>query len=329
MNIELKNGSTLTFFGSDKQISVGTAFKGIVFSEFALQDKTAFDLFRPVVRQNDGFMIVNSTPRGRNHYFDLWEMAKKNDEWFTSLVTARDTDVFTQEVIDSEIAAGLSQEIAEQEFYCSFTRGIEGSYYGRIIDEARKDNRICRVPVEDTLTHVVFDLGMNDSTAMWWWQKIGTEVRIIDYYENNGNPISHYVKIMREKPYIYGDVWLPHDARVRELSSGVSRQDTFRQLGIHARIVPNVPIMDGIEVLRQLLRNCYIDEERCKKGIECLEMYHKEYDAKRGCYCDRPVHDKYSNGSDSGRYLSIANAMGDGLITTNISDLNRQYAARC
>jgi len=306
MFIELINGSTVTFFGSDRQVSVGTAYCGIVFSEFALQDRSTFDLLRPVVMQNKGFMIMNSTPRGRNHYYELWNMAQDNEDWFTSLVTADDTDVFSEKDIQGERDAGMSEELLQQELFCSFTRGVEGSFFGKKIDEARQEGRICKVVPEEVQTYAAFDLGMNDMMTIWVWQYIGTEVHFIDYYENNNEAIAHYVQWLKSKPYIWNTIFLPHDAKVRELGTGLSRLDTFKSLGINAQLVPNMHLIEGIEVVRKILPRCWFDEEKCKRGIESLECYHREWDSRNEVYRDRPNHDRYSHGADSFRYASIS-----------------------
>jgi len=306
MFIELVNGSTLTFFGSDRQVSVGTAYCGIVFSEFAIQDRSTFDLLRPVVMQNDGFMILNSTPRGRNHYYELWNMAQENKDWYTLKVAASDTEVFTPEMIQAEIDAGLSPELAAQEFECSFTRGVEGSFFGKKIDEARKEGRICKVVPEEVQTYAAFDLGINDMMTIWVWQYVGTEIHFIDYYENNNEAIAHYVQWLKSKPYVWNTIFLPHDAKVRELGTGLSRLDTFRSLGVSAQIVPNLHLIEGIEVVRRMLPKCWFDEIMCKRGIESLECYHREWDSRNEVYRDRPNHDRYSHGADSFRYAAIA-----------------------
>lgn len=327
MHIELTNGSTLTFFGSDRQISVGTAFCGIAFSEFALQDKTAFDLLRPVVMQNKGFMILNSTPRGRNHYYDLWKMAEKNDKWYTLKVTANDTNVFSEEDIQSERDSGLSECVVQQEFFCSFNRGVEGSYYGKLIDQARRDGRITNVYPEATKTYAAFDLGMSDSTAIVVWQMVGKEIHIIDYYENNGEAIEHYIKWLKNKPYVWETIYLPHDAKVRELGTGMSRVETFNKFGVRPKVLSLTHVIDGIDNVRRLLHKCWFDETKCKELIDCLEMYHKEWNEKRGVYSDNAVHDRYSHGGDAFRYTCQAiNSIVKTSKKSNISALNKRYA---
>lgn len=328
MHVELVNGSTITFFGSDRQVSVGTNYIGIVLSEFAIQDPSAWNLLRPVIRQNKGWVVMNSTPRGRNHYHDMYNIAKDNDEWYTDLLTADDTDVFTPEDIQAERDSGMSEEVIQQEFYCSFTRGIEGSYYGRLIDEMRMDGRICRIYPEVVKTYAVFDLGMNDSTSIIVWQHVNQEIHIIDHYENNGEAIEHYVRWLRSLDYLLDDVYLPHDAKVRELSTGQSRIEAFSKAGVSVSLVPNVGLLDGIETVRQILPRCWIEEKNCRHLVDSLEMYHKEYNEKFGIYSDRPTHDKWSHNADAMRYLAIIVAHGLNSGCSRISEFNKTLVPR-
>lgn len=326
MKIELENNSIIQVVGIDKIENVGINPVGVIFSEFSLQDPRGWDFIRPILRVNGGWAKFNFTPRGRNHGYHLFDMAKDNPDWFAELLTVDDTGIVTPEDLDAERREGMSEELIQQEYYCSFNRGIEGSYYGKYIDAARRENRIGFVPHETALeVHCVFDLGMNDSTSIWFWQQVGKEIRIIDYYENSGEALSHYVKVLRDKPYIIGDTFVPHDAQVRELGTGVSRMETFRKLGVNPRLVPNLALMDGIEAVRQILPRCWFAEHSCKRGIECLEGYHREYNDKMGVYSERPVHDRYSHGADAFRYLAIAVTRTRDVVEESIEDMNERY----
>lgn len=307
MKLTLSNGSIFQVVGIDKITNVGINPIGVVFSEHSLQNPAGWDYIRPILRENKGWALFNFTPRGRNHAYDLYEMAKKNDKWFTELLTVEDTGVLTPEDIEEERRSGMSEELIQQEYYCSFSRGIEGSFYGRLMDQARLGGRITNVPYDSQMkVSVSFDLGWDDSMALWFWQQVGQEIRLIDYYEARGEAIPHYAKVLKDKHYIYGDIWLPPDARVHELGTGLSRIDVFRNLGISALLVPEIGLMDGIEVVRGVLSRCWFDEKRCDHGIKALEMYHKSYNDKLDVYSNRPVHDCWSHGADSFRYASIA-----------------------
>jgi len=322
--VELINGSILQVVGIDNIDNVGINPVGVIFSEFSLQDPIGWDYIRPILRVNGGWALFNFTPRGKNWAYDLCKMASGNPDWYVSSLNIDDTHVLDEEDMDAERREGMSEELIQQEYYCSFNRGIEGTYYGRLMDMARIEGRICNVPYEQfAKVHVAFDLGMNDSTCLWLWQVCGNEIHVIDYYESSGEPLSHYVTWLNKKSYIYGDFWLPHDAKIRELGTGVSRLEVLYKLGIKARIVPSIGLMEGIDVARRVLAKCWFHEKRTKKGVECLEQYHKEYNEKTECYANRPVHDKWSHGSDAFRYLAIATTRPESSEHSDFEEYNR------
>ena len=331
MYIELINGSTLTFFGSDKQISVGTNYRGLVFSEFALQDPDAYFYLRPVINENKGFIIIVSTPRGKNAMFDLWNIAREyKDDWFSQKVTWKDSGAFTEQDIEREREAGMSEEMINSEYNCEF-QGLEGSYYIRDMDKARLEGRITNVPYDPTArVDTAWDLGINDSTAIIFYQQVGQEIHIIDCYENSGQGLAHYAKVIQDKPYVYGTHYAPHDIENRELGTGVSRKEIAHSLGIEFVTLPTLKmkLLDGIENVRGMFQRFWIDEIKCKRLIIALENYRKEYDKKHDVFTNYPVHDSHSHLADGCRYLSIAcklySGSNAGLSVSQISELNRR-----
>jgi len=185
----------------------------------------------------------------------------------------------------------------------------EGSYYQSEMRRAKEEDRIGKVSYDrGTGVIVSFDLGIGDSTALWFAQFVGTEVHLIDYYEASGAGLEHYVKILQEKGYVYDQYIFPHDIRVRELGSGKSRLETLDQLGLHAdkvEIAPQLLIDDGIQQVRAMLDKCWFDEEKCEKGIDALLNYQRAWDDNGQTWRMRPNHNWASHGSDSMRYLAI------------------------
>ncbi len=307
--IKLKNGSIIQLVGSDNWNGImGTNPQGCVFSEFALQDPQAYQYIRPILAANGGWTIVNSTPRGRNSFYDLYQIAIQSDEWFVSRLTVDDTQHISRELIEREIESGeCSFELSEQEYFCSFSMGVEGSYYSRYIDKMKLDGRIGIVPWEPGFAvNTCWDLGMRDSTVIIFFQAIGQTIRIMDCYENSKVGLEHYVNVIKQKEYTYNKHFLPHDVSVRELGTGMSRMDKLKQLGIKATIADNIGIMDGIECVRSNLSKIWIDERNCKPLIKALENYRQEFDLKRKVYKDHPLHDHNSHWADSMRYLCIS-----------------------
>ena len=307
MRLELKNGSIYQVVGTDNvDRLVGSNPVGVVFSEYSLQDPRAWDLVRPILAENGGWAVFIYTARGRNHGYDLFNMANRNERWFCQRLSIDDTSVLTQEAIEEEREAGMPEELIQQEFYCSFDAPLVGSYYGSLMAKALAEERIKNVPYEPRLeVHTSWDLGMGDSTAIIWFQQFGNEYRIIDYYENQGEGIPHYVKVVRDKDYVYGRHIAPHDIKVREMGTGKSRFEVARDLGLRFDICPNIQIDDGIEAARSIIPRCYFDEKKCSILVEALRQYRKDYDEKNKVYKNRPLHDWSSHGADAFRYLAL------------------------
>ena len=318
MMIELKNGSIIQIIGTDDiDRIVGTNPVGCVFSEYSLQNPKAWDLLRPILAENEGWAVFNYTPRGKNHGYELYEMAKNNPKWFVQILTVDDTKAISQEAIEEERLAGMDEDLIQQEFYCSFEAAIQGAYYAKQINKANEDGRITNVPyVENLPVYTVWDLGVGDSTAIWFVQLVNQEIRIIDYYEAQGEGLPYYAKVLDEKGYKYGGHYAPHDIQVREMGSGLSRLETARSLGINFQVVKNISIDDGINAARTIFNRCWFDKEKTKQGVNCLVNYHKEYDEKRKEYKNIPYHDWSSHGADAFRYLAIQ--FGNKGNTTNI-----------
>jgi phage terminase large subunit len=309
MQIRLVNGSIMQLIGSDNYDALmGTNARGIIFSEYALQDPIAWQYLRPILVANNGFALFLSTPRGHNHLWELYQIASQSKDWFVQKLTIDDTQHIPLFEIEKEKMSGeISEDLIQQEYYCSFSAGIEGSYYSKYIDKMRLDNRICYVGYEVGFpTHTVWDIGVRDSTCIIFFQTIGQSVRIIDVYENAKVGLEHYIKVIKQKDYIFGYHFAPHDIKVMEFGSGRTRIEKARSLGIDFKIAPEVSIEDGIECVRSNLSKIWIDENKCKPLIRALENYRQEYDVKHKVYRPKPLHDWSSHWADAMRYLCLS-----------------------
>jgi len=235
----------------------------------------------------------------------------RDSNWFYQLLTVADTKVVPEDVLVSE-KAEMPKELYEQEYNCSFDAPLVGSYYGELLGEASAAGRIGKVPwVPEKTVTTGWDLGMSDSTAIWFVQRVGKEIRLIDYYETSGEGLEHYAKVIRDKPYVYDEHLVPHDAKVRELGTGKSRIETAMSLGFRMRVVPKLSLEDGIQATRLFLRNIWIDEKKCSRGLQALREYIKApIENERGpsgevLYRDRPKHNWASHGADALRTLSV------------------------
>lgn len=312
MLIELTNGSIIQVVGTDNIDNlVGTNPIGCVFSEYSLQDPRAWAFIRPILAENGGFAIFDFTPRGRmNHGWDLLELGKTDPHnWFSEVLTVDQTKHISPEALEQEKREMFNDykddSLFLQEYYCSFDVAVQGSYYGRWIEEATKEKRITSVPINNSLPiDTWWDLGVGDATAIWFTQNVGKEIHIVDYYEATGEGLPYYAKVLQDKKYIYGTHNAPFDIGVTELGTGKSRLETAQKLGIRFRVVPRLPLDDGIHAVRQIFNRCWFDETKCKQGLNALGSYHKEYDEKRREYKNSPFHDWSSHGADSFRYFA-------------------------
>ncbi len=301
--------SLFQLIGSDNYDSLmGTNPKGCVFSEYALQDPTAYQYIRPILTANGGWALFISTPRGKNHLWSLAELAKVSPEWFYLKLSVEDTNHIPLKEIEKERRDGLmSEDMIQQEYYTSFEMGVEGSYYNKYIDAAKRDGRISSVPYEVGFkVHTAWDLGVHDSTTIIFFQTIGQTVRLIDCYENSKEGLEHYAEVLQSKPYVYGTHIAPHDIRVKEWGSGLTRIEKARQLGIKFTLSNEMDITDGIEACRSAFGKIWIDDKKCEPLIKALENYRQEYDVKRKIYKSRPLHDWSSHFSDAFRYLCVS-----------------------
>lgn len=308
MKMELENGSMWQVVGTDNvDRLVGANPIGCVFSEYSLQDPRAWDYIRPILVENGGWALFIYTPRGRNHGYDLYEMARKNHRWFSQRLTIDDTGVLTDETIQEEREAGMPEEMVQQEFYCSFDAGLVGSYYGPLMAKALEEGRIGDIPYEPRLeVDTAWDLGMHDSTAIWFCQVWPDgKIALIDYYEGQGEGLQHYIKVMREKDYVYGRHYAPHDIEVRDFSTGRTRRDTAAGFGLKFEVVPRLPRQDGIEAVRSFLPRCWFNYAKTNRGVEALRQYKKRWDEKKKSFSDEPDHDWTSHAADAFRQLAL------------------------
>lgn len=342
MLIEMINGSTLRVLGYDKDPDSirGVACKGAIFSEVAFSDPDSYKIMMPSIRESNGWAIFNSTPNGRNHFYDLWQGSYSSDRWFNSLLQTlwKDRPGYSGLISPEEIEAikneeGLSQEEIEREFGVSFSSGTQGSYYINDIERAHTSGRISDFIYDDTIKVDTFwDLGIDDSTAVWFRQKRGNKIIFIDYYEASGKNLQHFVGMLDSKDYNYGTHYLPHDAYHRTLQTGNSTSDIFESLlqaaGLSDDVVilNKLPVQDGINSVRARFSRYCFDASKCAEGLKKIELYHKRWDKRRSTFLKDPVHDSNSHAADALRMEAISEDLrNDDFYTINNIKVEREY----
>jgi hypothetical protein len=196
----------------------------------------------------------------------------------------------------------------------AFQQSVEGAYYANQFRKIYADGRICEPFNNDAPIHTVWDIGVGDSTSIWFYQKIGDEIHLVDYYENSGEGLQHYMRVLHDKDYKYGTHWGPHDIDNREFGSGAKSRNEIAREGIdiggqkftlHFQVVPKKGVDEGIDDARRLLARCVFSNALVDTGIKALESYRKEWNDKLGCWRDRPLHDWSSHCADAFRYLAV------------------------
>ena len=304
LRCDFPNGSRVTILGAENDQALrGIFLDGCVFDETQNISPVLFpEIIRPALADRKGWCIFIGTPKGQNYFYKLHKQALEEEDWWTATYKASETKVLD----DKELSAAkrvMSKDLYEQEFQCSFQAAITGSYYGKIIEELEQNKRITEVPYDDNLkTETWWDLGLKDSTAIWFVQRLQSQLRVIDYYENSGEGLDFYADVLDSKPYKYDRHIAPHDIKVRELGAyGKSRLETALELGISFDIAPKLSIEDGIEMVRKTLPQCYFDKNKTYQGTEALKAYQKKWDERNQCFKNRPTHNFASHPSDAFR----------------------------
>ena len=313
--VELINGAKIKLYGADNPDALrGLYLDGVVLDEYAdMRPRMWGEIIRPLLADRQGWAVFIGTPKGHNAFYDIYNNATKSDSWFVKTLRASQTKLLPEaELLDAQ--ASMSPDQYEQEMECSFEAAIMGAYYGKEMRMLTDGGRITKVEYDPLFPcHTSWDLGYSDDTAIWWFQVVYGELRILDYHSSNGHQVSYYTNLInakeREFGYKYGHHYLPHDARAKTLASG--GKSIIEQIASiiplqSLKIVPSLSLQDGIQATRLALMRSWFDADRCQEGIECLRQYQREYDEDKKVFRDKPKHDFTSHGADAFRMLAIA-----------------------
>ena len=312
--VELINGAKIRLFGGDNPDALrGNYLDGVVLDEMAdMKPRLWGEIVRPLLSDRLGWATFIGTPKGHNGFYEIFSKAEQQQNWYVKVLRASQTNILPKEELD-DARSMMSEDQYEAEFECNFESAILGAYYGKEMRQLTDSHRITDVDVDPMFkVHTAWDLGYSDDTAIWWYQVVFGEIRILDYHSSNGETIDYYGNLIKEKQkqyqYDYGTHWLPHDARAKTLASG--GKSIIEQISKHLpieslKIVPSLSLQDGIQASRMALERAWFDH-KCLDGIECLRQYQREYDEDKKMFRDKPRHDFTSHGADAFRMLSIA-----------------------
>ena len=308
LRVDLPNGSRITLLGSENCDGLrGIYLDGCVIDEYANVNERLFpEIIRPALSDRKGYCVFIGTPQGmNNNFYDLYNHAQGAEDWFHYKAKASQTKIVDPDELEKAEEIMGSNKF-KQEFECDWIANIEGAVYGEIVAEMENKRQLGRVPYDPALpVSTAWDLGVSDHTAIIFFQQLGSAINIIDYYEERGQGLPHYVDVVKSKDYIYGDHFAPHDIEVMEFSNGKTRREVAYQLGIRFKVVPKIPLEDGIHATLMTLPKCWVDTDHCKKLIDALRHYHRKYIDKNRMFRSKPVHDWSSHACDAMRYLCI------------------------
>jgi phage terminase large subunit len=323
MFIRFKCGSTWQVVGSDRyNAAVGAPPAGIVLSEWALSDPTAWAYLAPILAENGGWAVFITTSRGRNHAYTTHKMALANKTWHAQTLTVDDTG-FPKHLVEAQrqeyhaiFGDDAGDALIEQEYYCSFEAAVLGAYWGKQLAAAEREGRIRKIDVDKRFpVHAAWDIGVDDAMAVWCFQ-LGADangraiINVVDHYEQNGVGFDHFCDWFKDRDY-RGVDWVPHDAKVREPGAPGARtrietlQELGKKIGRKPALAPDQKLMDGINAARRTIPFARFDTERCAKGLDALRDYKAEWDREARVFKKTPAHNWASHSADAWRYLSL------------------------
>lgn len=321
MFIRFKNGSTWQLTASDTYNNlVGAGIAGVTFSEWALCNPASYGYIQPMLIENGGWAMMITTPRGRNHAYNLYHRAKKSmesdGEWFCELQSVIDTGAMDdaalrEALVDYQTLFGSDIGTAQyrQEYLCDWQAAILGAYYAVEMRQLRERDGIRHVlPMPNNPVHRTWDIGVKDDTSIIWFQVQGGKPVIIDAYSASGVGVDHYAEVIHKRGWqVAGSIdWVPHDAAVKEWGSGRTRVESMIAEGLNPRFVTMASKADGIQAARRTLKTAIFDPSTADTLVSALEQYRREWDDDKKTFRVSEVRDWTTHLSDAFRYLSLA-----------------------
>lgn len=332
MKIELINGSIWQPVGADNFNSlVGSNPVHVTYSEYALMNPQAREYLRPIIAENDGSELFISTPRGYNHFHELYEFARESDLWHTSRLSVYDTGVIPDAVLEEERKT-MPEELFRQEFECDFSAANVGAILGRWVEQAEKEGRVSDEVEFDPLGAglvISSDIGRRDTATWWFWQPRADGFALVDYDEDSGMDADEWASRLTEK--LQGrkvdKIWLPHDAKAKTFSAKYSAIEIFlNRFGSEVmRIVPLTSKGDRINAGRKVMPHCHFAKTACAKGLMGLRAWSFEWNQETRQFSREPKHDWASHSGDGFSYG--AQVLREHIVEREVKKPNRDVVA--
>lgn len=306
--VELVNGSRIRLYGADNPDALrGIYLDGVVLDEYGDMRPNVFgEIIRPLLSDRRGWASFIGTPKGKNHFYRVAKQAQESEDWFFQTLKASETGIIPQGELD-DARRQMTPEQYAQEFECAFDVPALGAIYGAEMALAYSENRITNVPLDGAgLVYTAWDLGVGDATCIWFFQLIGRGVHLIDYYQNSGKDITHYLGVLSARGYNYAQHFVPHDAAGRERWSAQTMTQVAEAQGFRMTVLPREEVEQGINQARMMFSRCWFDATKCADGIDGLMNYRREFAERLGEFKPAPLHDWASHPADAFRYLAMA-----------------------
>jgi phage terminase large subunit len=305
LRVTLKTGAKIFLLGAEKADSLrGMYLDGAILDEFAqIRPSAVSQVILPSLSDRQGWLVYTGTPKGKNHFYDAYKKSLADTTQYSLLLKASTSGIIGKEEL-ALIRSQMDASDYEQEFECSWEASLKGAIYGAEMDAAEREGRIKDYKLDPNLpVDVICDLGFTDDTVLIFFQKAPGGLLVHEVYINNLQDWDHYLDEMDLREV--RDIYLPHDARAKNLQTGRSIVEQTLKRGYSPRIVPDHKLRDGIAATRKLMPFLYWNHELCSGAIEAMKSYRREWDDKLGCYRERPVHDWASHTADAFRYLGM------------------------
>lgn len=318
VDIERPQGDVIRFqlFGAENPDAMrGLYFDGVILDEFGVMESSIWgEVVRPALLDRNGWAIFIGTPKGKNKFYDLYqfsrrEMRRPESEWFGALYKASETGIIPPKELES-LRRELSKADYEQELECNFQAANKGAYYAHLLEIAEATGKVTRVPHQPGHpVYTAWDLGVSDAMSIWFWQMVGKEIHVIDYFEDEeGKGMLGALEALGEderRHYLYHTHFVPHDGSAKELSGRTRVQDLMDYNRGRVHILERYGVQDGIHEVKKTIPKCYFDEDRTELGRDRLKTYQRKWDRKREIFLADPQHDESSHGADAFRSMAM------------------------
>lgn len=329
LRIELTSGSMIQLMGADNfDGNVGASFRGAVFSEYSVMSELGWQYMEPIATESGAWVIFVYTPRGQNHGWKMYqtaqaEVAAGNDRWSCFYYPVTVTQAMNEEELAESKRTTTNIRRWEQEYYCLWTTLNSGAVFANQIEQIVNDGRFMPTPADPTIpVFTSWDVGVADPTAVWFWQKGPTSLRLVDYYEDNKTGLEYHVREVLSRPYNYGGHFFPHDMNVTEFGTGQTRIDLAEDYGLrNCVVVDKLPKDEQFEAARVVLPVCYFDNLKTANGFDKLGKYGFKFNENEQTYAKQPKDNENSHAADAFMVGAVAQQKGyldnDNEITTH------------